>query len=143
MEQPLDENYEFPVLPKEHSEVLFWISFLIFFTTIYAFSKQKYDISVICFLIFLTSINHWRDPRFGFRRNIDMVAVGLGFLYILVRAILLNIHSILFWVFYLVVVILYPLGWYVQGLGYIWESTYIHGLLHLCGNSAVVLFCGG
>lgn len=52
--QPLNKDYEQPILPKEQSNALFTISFLILFTTIYAFSKQKYDIVVICFIIFFT-----------------------------------------------------------------------------------------
>ena len=141
-QQPLDEEIEPPLLPKEHSDVLFTISFLILFTTIYAFSKQKYDIAVICFIVFFTSLNHWRSPKFGFRRNVDLVAVISGFLYIFVRAIVLDIKSLIFWGFYLAVVFLFPLGWYVQDQGYIWEATYVHCMLHLCGNTAVILFCG-
>lgn len=134
-------NEEVPFLPKNQSDLLFWISFLIGFTAIYAFIKKKYDIFVICIIVFITSLNHWRDPMFGFRRNIDMFAVCSGFIYVFVRAIILKIDSPLFWICYITVVLTFPLGWYIYNQGYLWESTYIHCLLHLCGNTSVVLFC--
>ena len=131
-----------PLLPKEQSDTLFWISFLIGFTAIYAFNKKKYDIFVICVIVLITSLNHWRDPKFGFRRNIDILAVLFGFFYIFARAIIMKITSPLFWICYIAVVFLYPFGWYVKDHGYIWGSACVHCLLHLCGNASVVLFCG-
>lgn len=140
--QPLNPDSEQPFLPKEQSDVLFWFSFLIGFTSIYAFYKKKYDAFVISLIVFLTSLNHWRRPVFGFRRNMDLVAVLSGFVYISVRAILLKIVSPIFWLCCVAVMLLLPFGWYVQEQGYIWEATYLHCLLHLCGNTAVLLFCG-
>jgi len=139
---PLEDDAEKPFLSKDQSDLLFWISFLILFTAIYAFIKRKYDISAICFIVFITSLNHWRDPQFGFRRNLDIAAVCLGFMYIFLRAILNNVRSLVFWTCYLAVVLLFGVGWHIYDMGYVWESTYSHCLLHLCGNVAVVLFCG-
>lgn len=139
---PLEDDAEKSFLPKDQSDLLFWTSFLILFTAIYAFIKRKYDISAFCFLVFITSLNHWRDPQFGFRRNLDVAAVCLGFMYIFLRAILINVRSLVFWTCYLVVVLLFGVGWNIYDMGYVWESTYSHCLLHFFGNVAVVLFCG-
>ena len=135
------EINEVPFLPKDQSDILLLISFLIGFTAIYAFNKKIYDLFVICMIVLITSLNHWRDPKFGFRRNLDMVAVCTGFIYIFVRAVLINIESLLFWGCYIAGVLLFLTSWYLYDKGYVWLSTYLHCLVHLCGNASVVLFC--
>ena len=129
------------VLPKEYADILFWISFLIGFTAIYALIKKKYDISVICFVIFITSLNYWREPKTGFRRNIDIVAVILGFIYLFSRAIMLNIQSLVFWICCTAVMLTYAMSWVSYGYGYVFESTIVHCLVHLFGNATAILYC--
>ena len=41
-------------------------------------------------LLFLTSINYWRKPEYGFRRNIDMLVVYIGVFIMLFQACLLK-----------------------------------------------------
>ena len=50
-------------------------------TMMYSFTKTNIFVKIIYLAIFLTSINYWRDPKHGFRRNLDMVCVCTGFLY--------------------------------------------------------------
>ena len=138
-----DDSDGAELVPKENANVIFYMSFLIAITAIYALSKKYYDIFVFCFLALLTSLNHWRDARFGFRRNVDMLVVNIGFIYLFVRAIILRVKSWLFWICYFMVVLCYPIGWYLLYQGHIWMSTLVHCVLHLCGNSTVVLFCSG
>jgi len=140
--QPLEINEEVPFLPKDQSDILFWLSLLIGVTAIYAFHKKQYDAGVLCIIILLTSLNHWRDPKFGFRRNVDMFVVCVGFIYLFVRAIILKINSLLFWICYVAVVLLFPASWYLHNRGHVWLSTFLHCGLHLCGNASVVIFCG-
>lgn len=135
-------EYDDPLMPKYCSELLFWLSFLLLFTAAYAFIKKNYDTFVICILIFITSLNFWRDPKFGFRRNIDMVVVCLGFIYVLVRAIILKVKSPLFWTSCIAIMLLFPTSLILHENEHIVLSTFAHGCLHLCGNVLVILLCG-
>jgi hypothetical protein len=136
-----DDSDGAELLPKEYANVIFYVSFLIAITAIYALSKKYYDIFVFCVLALLTSLNHWRDARFGFRRNIDMLVVNIGFIYLFIRAIILRVKSRLFWFLYFMVVLCYPVTWYLCYKEHMWMSTFVHCVLHLCGNSSVVIFC--
>ena len=138
-EKTQEQTGEF--LPKEQANVIFATSFLILFTAMYAFYKSYYDVAFMCILVFATSINHWRDPQFGFRRNVDMVAVIVGFAYLFVRAIMLGIQSILFWACFAAVGICFAGTWHLYHQGHVWMSTLVHCILHLFGNSAVWIYC--
>lgn len=143
MDEPTRQIKKKEFLPKDQANIIFAISFLIIFTSIYAFSKKYYDVAFFCILAFVTSINHWRDAQFGFRRNVDMLVVNIGFIYLFIRAIILGIKSVLFWFFFLAVGICFVATWHLYLQGHIWMSTLVHCVLHLCGNSTVVLFCSG
>lgn len=143
MDEPTRQIKKEEFLPKDQANIIFAISFLIIFTSIYAFSKKYYDVVFFCILAFFTSINHWHDAQFGFRRNVDMLVVNVGFAYIFIRAIILGIKSVLFWFFFLAVGICFVATMHLYHQGHVWMSTLVHCVLHLCGNSTVVLFCSG
>ena len=136
-----EESEEAELLPKEYANVIFYLSFLITITAIYAFVKKHYDVFVFCVLGLLTSLNHWRDARFGFRRNIDMLVIVIGFVYLITRAIILRIDSWLFWICISFVMLCYPIGWYLRYKNHIWESSILHCILHICGNLSIIVFC--
>jgi hypothetical protein len=127
-------------LPKEQSYVIFYFSLLLGVSAIYAIYKKKYDAAAVCVLIVLTSLNHWKHPTFGLNRNLDMVLVCLAILYIFVRAIILKIRSLLFWTLFILGLALYPYGWYLYYTGNTWLSTASHCVLHICGNSSIILY---
>lgn len=138
-----DETYkDDPFIPKEHSDLLFYFSFLIGVTAIYAFYKKKYDAFFLCVLITLTSLNHWKHPTFGINRNIDVVLVCFAVIYIFVRAIMVKIKSLLFWSCFILGLALYSFSWYLYYNGNMWLSTLSHCGFHICGNTAMVLYCG-
>ena len=131
------------MIPKDQADLLFTLSFLILITSIYAFSQKKYDIAIISFVAFLTSIAHWRDPKYGTIRNIDVIVIHFGYFYILLGAIILKIKSVLFWSCVLLVAILYYFGRVLYLNGYVWLSVIIHCAVHLFGNLMVALYCLG
>jgi len=135
-------QYTHNIVPKEQSDILFALSFLISVTAIYALVKKQYDIAVITFAGFLTSINHWNDPKLGFVRNVDLFVVFGGFAYLCWRANTLNITSSAFWLCLVMVFLLYLVGSHLYEDGYVWLSTLAHCVLHIFGNGAIVLFCG-
>lgn len=138
-----DETYkDDPFVPKEHSDLLFYFSFLIWVTAIYAFYKKKYDAFVLCVLITLTSLNHWNYPTFGLNRNLDVVLVCFAVIYIFVRAIILKIKSLVFWCCFILGLALYPFSWYLYCNENMWLSTLSHCVFHICGNTVMLLYCG-
>lgn len=141
MELDLLHENDTPILQKDHSDILFWTSFLILFSSFYAFSKRRFDAFVICILIFATSLNYWRDPKYGFRRDLDVFVVWSGIFYLFICAIINKVWSPLFWFFYVSTLLLFPIGWYIYNQGYVRLSVLLHCLFHLCGNLSVVIFC--
>ena len=64
-----------PVLPPEQARILFAISFLTLISLAVAAGLRVYDGVIVCALVFVFSINHWRQPVYGMRRKLDIVNV--------------------------------------------------------------------
>lgn len=45
------------------------------------FSMGNYHVSLMSVILFITTINHWRDYQFGWRRRVDMTWVNLSTFY--------------------------------------------------------------
>ena len=60
------------VLPPDHSKKLLRISFLSLGSCIFALLNSVYDGAYVAGSVFLFSINYWRNPVYGTRRNIDI-----------------------------------------------------------------------
>ena len=94
------------------------------FTSIYTLHKRQYDLFVLSVLALISSLNHWRDPQLGVRRNIDIGLVWIGAIYVFIRAVFIKrIKSVVFWVCYFTAVSFFWVSWYLFANGYIWYST--------------------
>ena len=62
------------------SKNLYYSSFLVISSIIMGNYHKLYYLSTSTFLILLTSINYWRYPIKGFRRNLDITIVHLSLL---------------------------------------------------------------
>jgi hypothetical protein len=133
---------EYAYIPRDQAEIIFYICFLMVFTSIYAFIKRQYDLSVLTTVILFTSLNHWSDPQVGIVRNLDVAASWFGFIYVVLRVFFIKRGvSVLFWLFYFVAVSSYIIGRYLFDNGHILYSTISHCILHLCCNVSVILLC--
>jgi hypothetical protein len=74
----------------QYSKFLFYSSFSMGVSAFIAYIMNDLYITVYFLLLFLTSINHWRKPEYGLRRNIDLTVVGFGFFYALLKIFLLK-----------------------------------------------------
>lgn len=68
---------------KEHPlhnepRYLMYSSYLTTFSIYYAYKNEYYINFVSICLVLFTSINHWRKPELGFRRNMDKIVVILN-----------------------------------------------------------------
>jgi hypothetical protein len=73
-----------------YSKFLFYSSFCMLISTLIAIYMNDIYITIYFFLLFLSSINYWRKPEYGFRRNIDLLVVNLGILGLLSQICLLK-----------------------------------------------------
>lgn len=79
-------------IPMEYaySKFLFYSSFSMGVSAFIAYIMNDLYITAYLILLCLTSINHWRKPEYGLRRNIDLTVVSIGFFYVLFKLFLLK-----------------------------------------------------
>ncbi len=133
-----DGLYNRLIVPKSHANYLFYSSCSFAITSLYGVYKKEYIKSLGVFLIFTSSINYWRNPVHGLRRNVDIVSSILG---ILINVQNSNEHPrrlylILFLFFGL---LFYPVGFYFQDKS-IHLSTLCHSLIHIICNLVCISY---
>ena len=69
------------LLKPIYSKRILLASFFALPSIFLAFILQLYRCCFVSFSVFLSSINYWRMPRYGFRRQLDVFIVVLGFWY--------------------------------------------------------------
>lgn len=72
---------EQPVVTPQNARILFGTSFLALTTLALAAFLRVYDGVAITSAVFLTSVNYWRRPVYGFRRNLDITVSTLCLIY--------------------------------------------------------------
>ena len=127
----------------KQSDLVFKLSFLFLFTSIYALYKKQYLLGLITFSIFLTSLNYWRNPVIGsWRLYLDMSVVLMGLIIALFKAYgsryMVYIYSI-----FVIGGLFYFLGVYLKYTNNHIYSTYSHCIVHLCGNCGTCMYLSG
>lgn len=135
-------NTDACIYQPRHSRILFGASWLFLFTAAYATYQGHYDLAIGPTGIFATSINYWRHPIRGWRRNLDILIVWLATFYQLARALTAE-HSLIFYTGYAIAFTCYPISnYYLAQERYI-ESVTLHALLHIFSNiSSIILYSG-
>jgi hypothetical protein len=77
MKRDVEELVQTP----ENSDRIVCASFLAFVSVFYSALVGAYDCTAVTAAVLVSSVNYWRRPTRGFRRNIDIaaVAVALGY----------------------------------------------------------------
>ena len=122
------------ILRYEDSQIIYKMSWLFLFTSLYGFYEGNHNI--ISFLhgcIFINSINYWRNPIRGFRRNIDIFSNIMTLLYGSYYVYGLH-NSHLYYYCILSVNINFVLSWLVYSLNRFRLSVLLHCFVHLGGN---------
>lgn len=126
----------------KHSRIIWSASWLFLLTALYAATQGHYDLAICPAGIFATSINYWRNPVRGVRRNIDIAVVWLATGYQLTRALTAQ-HTIIFYAGYALAFSCYPLSNHLLHSNRHFESALLHAGLHLFSNiSSIILFSG-
>jgi hypothetical protein len=69
------------ILEKKYSKWIYYTSFIFIIISMIGLYNNYYLNTLSVFSVFLTSINYWRYPIKGFRRNIDIMTVSLSIAY--------------------------------------------------------------
>jgi hypothetical protein len=83
-------NDELLLIPNNYSKFLFYSSFSMLISAIIAIIINDLYVTVYFLLLFLTSINYWRRPEYGLRRNIDLFVVNCGIIIVFWQVCLLK-----------------------------------------------------
>lgn len=132
------------ILEPEYASYIYRLSFISFFSFIYALYCECYDLAAVPGGVFLTSINYWREPVYGWRRNLDMSYVASSLVYQNYRAYhLLSSPSqtpalITYYTLMGIGMMCYSLSVHLYKKKDIWSSTYVHCLVHVLANTANV-----
>lgn len=133
------------ILEPKYASCIYRLSFISFFSFMYALYCECYDLAAVPGGVFLTSINYWREPVYGWRRNLDMSYVACALIYQNYRAYhLLSSPSqmpalLTYYTLMGVGMMCYSLSVHLYKKKDIWSSTYVHCLVHLLANTANVL----
>ena len=100
--------------------------------------QRNVQLSYVPMGLFITSVNYWRNPTRGIRRNIDIMAVGFGIVTHLYSSTKTNQQG-MYGTSMCICGVLYGISWYLYKKGYSWSSTISHVLIHIVANIANVL----
>jgi hypothetical protein len=82
-------GYKYP-MSYSYSKFLLYSSCTIGISAVIAYIMNDLYISIYLLLLFLTSINFWRKPEYGLRRNIDLAVVYMYAVYTILNVFLLK-----------------------------------------------------
>ena len=143
-------------MEQTYSSFIFRVSFISFLSSIYALHCECYDLAAVPGGVFLTSVNYWRNPVYGWRRNLDMSYVAAALTYQNYRAYhLLSPSSpssppspssssqlpalLTYYTLMGIGIGCYQLSVHLYKKKDIWSSTYVHCMVHVLANIANVL----
>lgn len=110
--------------------------------TAYCWYRSYTGIAIIDGIAVLTSINYWRDPRYDWRRTMDIWWIGGCLTYHLLRA-----YKSQYYIGYYAITCfacsLYPFSHYYYNHGKYWNSVYLHSGLHVLANIANIILYSG
>ena len=73
------------------------VSQLMLVTIVHGLFRQAYGAALMGTLLYISSINFWRSPEKGWRRNLDYFCVALSFIYFTLLAVRLGGDYVLVW----------------------------------------------
>ena len=127
------------IATKSQANILFYLSWLSVITGLSGLYYGKPILGILVCIGSIFAINYWRNPLYGWRRNIDMLWVHM----------LICLHTYYVWnshvrlTYFLIQfngVCFYSISWYYHKRNHLWVSILCHVGVHLCANSSLLLF---
>jgi hypothetical protein len=116
-----------------YNHLLYKTSYITAIPMCYAIYSQKLGYSVSIGSVLCTSILYWKNPRRGFRRNLDILVVNSTLVYHSYNAIGTK-YARDHYLWYAIGLLCYSLSWYFQLKNNLLLANIMHSLLHVCGN---------
>ena len=127
-----ESNY---IIPKANGQYICIMSLFGVISGICAIKEGLYNLAIGPMGIFITSVNYWRKPVYGMRRNLDMFYVVCSLIYQILYSIRVQ-HAAMYCSIMIVALICWPLSWIMYHKKYIWASTILQSMIHIIGNIA-------
>jgi hypothetical protein len=127
------------IVEPKYSSILFKTSFLFALNTIYGLYQMMYgrlafnDVLITNTLLFITSINYWKKPTYGFRRKLDIFMSLTNIIY---NSYTISHHPKA-WICYIsikMLIVSYGFSWYYYNNNNMNLSTFCHAMVHFFGN---------
>ena len=123
------------ILPRAQSVVLYHVSVAAHFTGLAGIYYGKPGLGLITCACSFFAQNHWIDPQYGLRRNIDLAMIQVA-----IWSHMWYAYSPLYVSIQAFGVACYCLSWYYQKRGSLWKATLLHMMLHACANASVLMY---
>jgi hypothetical protein len=142
-EKKISSKYNNLIVPHDHGYYMCIMASIYFLSGIYALKIDNYIYATGSFGVWLTSVNYWRYPTYGLRRNIDIfwclfsIAVSLQYSYISIYGQMWR--YIMTWS----LLLFYPFSWILYIHEYFWMATIVHSMLHVFPNLANAIMYSG
>lgn len=126
---------------SNHSDYLYYSSHLGIIPTLYGVYNGSNLIALTTGLTLLTSLNYWRNPRYTWRRTIDVHMSRFTVLYNIYHTMIINGDTIN----YMYIpsmsscVLLYPIGIYLYNRKQYWYFVAAHMGVHISATVATML----
>ena len=135
-------NHNQLIVPLEHGHYMCIISTIFGLSGVYALKRGLFALAILPIGVWFTSVNYWRNPTYGLRRNIDifycLFALAIQLLYSHNST-----HCLLYRYIMAVSLLFYPIGWILYIYEYFWLATIAHSMLHVFPNIANVILYSG
>ena len=130
------------IATPEQARLIWMLAWLSFVSGCVGVSQGHYDLSLVPFGVWTTSLLFWSNPVYGWRRRLDMFVVSSGVMYNYYRAYTAS-HMIPYYAITGCAVICYPIGHYYHAKGQTWKGCMWHGGIHILASLGnIVLYLG-
>ena len=123
-----------------HHKYLVATSHLSLLSAIYGY-KHRNQLWIIPAGVYFNSVNYWRNPTMGWRRNIDIIYALHGLVYTCAVAYQLPVFLTWYFILTFISILAYPISNFFYWRKQYVMSTFIHSLIHILANIAnIVLY---
>jgi hypothetical protein len=123
------------IVPRKQAILLYHLSFLGFLTGLTGIYNNKPWLGLATSVCSVFAQNHWIDPQYGVRRNVDIACVQLAMwlhMWYAYGPAYITIQSF--------GVAFYCLSWYYHKRDAPWRATLCHAMVHACANGSVMMY---
>lgn len=131
------------VLPAKYAKYLYRVSFTSLVSCVFATLRGVYDGALVTAVVFLCSVNYWRRPAYGWRRNIDVCNTLSCLAYQTWRCFTVAAPYTLGYLFFTYTgIAFFFLGNHLDKTNQL-QGTLAHSMVHILGNIGNIILYRG